>query len=102
MGKGVATYIGCRVSSALTEKILKGALVGAGLWGADQQFYIPIITKTGVNEAGTRIRYFFNYSDKVVTVAYPYSGGKDLLMGGEVLKGDMVMEAWGVRVVEVE
>jgi beta-galactosidase len=100
-GKGVATYIGCLTSAALTEKILRGALEKANIWGVDQTLSYPLITKSGVNQQGKRVHYFFNYSAAPKTVSYSYKNGKELLSNVAVLQnGVLNLEGWGVKIVE--
>jgi beta-galactosidase len=100
-GKGVATYIGCMTSSALTEQILKQALKKADLWGTDQQLYFPIITKSGKNQQGKMVHYYFNYAEKPIKVPYPYKIGKELLTNTLVSPNNALdLEAWGVKIIE--
>jgi beta-galactosidase len=100
-GKGLATYIGCITSSAVTEKILADVVKKAGLWGIDQQLYFPLITKSGVNRNGKMIHYYFNYSPSPVTFAYPYRNGKELLSDEIMVNNKQVnLPAWGVNIVE--
>jgi beta-galactosidase len=100
-GKGVATYIGCKTNTALTEKILKEALQKANLWGTDQAVYFPIITKSGVNQAGKKVHYYFNYSANAVTLKYPYKMGKELFLNTVINQNDSIELAdWGMKVIE--
>jgi beta-galactosidase len=100
-GKGQATYIGCVISSAVTEKIMEDAVKKAGLWGEAQKLAFPIITKDGVNEKGKRVRYLFNYSAKATTINYPFGNGKELLSGRGMNQNSSVeLEPWGVMIVE--
>ncbi len=100
-GKGVATYIGCMTSAALTEKILKEALEKANVWGVDNQLHYPLITKTGVNQNGKKIHYYFNYSANQNTVIYPHKKGKELLSNSAVAQNTtMNLGAWDVKIIE--
>ena len=100
-GKGLATYIGCMTSAALTEQILKQALKKSDLWGSDQEIVFPIITKSGKNQQGKIVRYYFNYSAKPVKVSYSYKNGTELLSNKAVSQNSsMDLEAWGVKIVE--
>jgi beta-galactosidase len=100
-GKGVATYIGCKTKPALTEKILKEALIKSNLWGTDQALYFPIITKSGVNQIGKNIHYYFNYSATAISIKYPYKMGKELLLNSVINQNDTVeLGAWGVKIIE--
>jgi beta-galactosidase len=100
-GKGVATYIGCKTNAALTESILKQALTKANLWGTDQSLYFPIITKSGVNQQGKKIHYYFNYSAAPTTVKYAFGNGKELLSERAITQNMVVeLDAWGVKIIE--
>jgi beta-galactosidase len=100
-GKGLATYIGCVTSTAVTEKIVAGALKKADLWGLDQQLSFPLITKSGVNEKGKTIHYYFNYSSVTSSFSYPYKEGKELLSAESIIKNKEVqLEPWGVKIIE--
>ena len=100
-GKGVATYIGCMTTSALTEKIMQQALKEAGLWGPDQALYFPLITKTGMNAGGKKIHYYLNYGATPQTLTYPHKSGVELLSGKAVASGSKLqLEGWGVLIVE--
>ena len=100
-GKGIATYIGCGVSNAVAEKIMADALKKANLWPVDQAIQFPLIVKSGVNELGKQIHYYFNYSAKPAGFTYPHKSGKELLSGDTVKQGNNVsLPAWGFTIVE--
>ncbi len=100
-GKGMATYVGCMTSTAVTEKILKDILQKANLWHEEQQLYFPIITKSGVNMQGKTIRYYFNYSNAAKQIQYSNKSGTELISNKSILTGSMPeLEAWGVNVIE--
>jgi beta-galactosidase len=102
-GKGVATYIGCMTSPALNEKILKEALTKANLWSVDQDLYFPLITKSGVNQQGKKVHYYFNYSANPSALKYPYRGGKNLLSNTSITQNaTLSLGAWGVEIIEEE
>ncbi|MBW4891038.1 beta-galactosidase [Mucilaginibacter sp. HMF5004] len=100
-GKGVATYIGCGTTGAITQKILEGAVKGAGLWGKDQALQFPLIAKSGINQQGKTIHYYFNYSAAEKTFVYPYSNGTMLLSNEKIVAQSQVkLPAWGFMIVE--
>lgn len=100
-GKGLATYIGCMTSTTLTEEILKQALKKSNLWGNDQQLFFPLITKSGKNQDGKTVRYFFNYSATPKKMTYLYKYGTELLSNKTISQNSsMDLEAWGVKIVE--
>ncbi len=99
-GKGVATYVGCVTSNAVTKKLLQDVISKAGLWGADQQLNFPLITKTGINQQGKNIHYYFNYSADKKTLIYPHNKGMEILSGKAVAKNvALELAPWGVIIV---
>ncbi len=100
-GKGTVTYIGCLPGYEVMEKILKNAVVKAGLWRADQEISFPVITKSGINQEGKTIHYYFNYSMSPNSFKYPYAKGVELLAGKEVDSDQTIdIEPWGIRIIE--
>jgi beta-galactosidase len=102
-GNGVTTYVGCVTSNAVTKKLLQDVITKAGLWSADQQVAFPLITKSGVNQHGKSIHYYFNYSAVKKVAVYPHNKGIELLSNKTILKnGQLELEPWGVLIVEEE
>ncbi|AUD07254.1 beta-galactosidase [Spirosoma pollinicola] len=100
-GKGIATYIGCMTSDAVLQKVLETAAKKANVWGLDQQLTFPLITKSGVNQQGKAVHYYFNYSSVPASVTYPYANGKELISSKPALKNAALkLGAWDVKVVE--
>ncbi|UPK43571.1 beta-galactosidase [Paenibacillus pabuli] len=100
-GKGKATYVGCYTSSAVIRNVLERVMKEAGLWGIDQELAFPIIVKSGVNDQGNTIRYFFNYSDQATSFANAYGDGTELLAGTTVSNGQIIeLEPWGFCIIE--
>jgi beta-galactosidase len=100
-GKGTATYIGCWTSAATTEKVLKEALQKSNLWSADQELHFPLITKSGTNQQGKKVHYYFNYSANTNTIQYPHKKGKDLLSNTTISKSALLtLDSWGVKIIE--
>jgi beta-galactosidase len=105
-GKGVATYIGCMTTAQLTENILREAMIKANIWDGldhvEHAIHFPLITKSGVNQHGKKVHYYFNYSAKPSTdVPYLHPNGQELLSNTPVLRNNrMTLEAWGVKIVE--
>ncbi len=99
-GKGLATYLGFMPSEEMLGKILEDAIRKAGLWSADQDLAFPLITKSGINQRGKVVRYYFNYSARAATFKYPHEAGKDLLSTQAVAKGSpQQLAPWGVMIV---
>lgn len=100
-GKGLATYIGCITSNQVTEKIMADAVQKAGIAGPDQQLSFPLITKSGLNQKGKNIHYYFNYSVAANSFEYPYPVATDLLKNKTVqTKQKIELPAWGFMIVE--
>jgi beta-galactosidase len=100
-GKGLAVYVGCMTSAAVTEKIIKDALQKANVTNTDQQLYFPLITKSGINRQGRTIHYYFNYSATPQKILYSNKSGNELLSGKNVLSGsNLELAAWGINIIE--
>lgn len=100
-GKGIAIYIGCLLSAANMKKVLELAVREAGLWGTDQTLSFPLIVKSGTNQNGKVIRYYFNYSDQQVAFNYSYTKGREILTDQEVSHDQtIVLNSWGVMIIE--
>jgi beta-galactosidase len=99
-GKGLATYIGFMPSDELLGKVLGDAVRKAGAWGPDQELAFPLVTKSGTNQQGKVVHYYFNYSSRPATFRYPHPSGTDLLSRQPVAKDSTPqLPAWGVLVV---
>lgn len=102
-GSGLATYIGCGTSNAITEKIIEGAVKAAGLWGKDQALKFPLITKSGINQQGKSVHFYFNYSSEPKTFIYPYEDGKALLTDERVTtQSQLTLSPWGFQIIETQ
>ncbi|MFB3388409.1 beta-galactosidase [Flavobacterium sp. LAR06] len=100
-GKGIATYIGFGANSAINDKVLEGAVKNAGLWSKDQELKFPIIVKSGVNQQGKMIHYYFNYSGDNQVFTYPYPKGKNLLTGENIMASAQIsLPAWEFTIIE--
>lgn len=100
-GAGTLTYEGTMLSDGLQRGVMLDVLREAGLTSADQALPGPVRVKHGSNAAGNRIHYYLNYSGSVVSFAYGYGAGRDLLTGHSVGSGSKVsLAAWDVAIVE--
>lgn len=100
-GKGTAVYIGCMTSAEVLKNIIKYTYQNAGLWTADQQVAFPIIIRSGINQQGKEIRYYFNYSPEERTVEYSHPKGVELLNHNSVEPGEIInLKPWGAAIVE--
>ena len=61
----------------------------------------PIHIESAVNQAGQRVRFYFNYSGDDIEQAYLHKDGVELLSGRPVCAGSILhMEPWGFQIVE--
>jgi beta-galactosidase len=100
-GKGLATYIGCITSNQVIEKLMADAVNKAGITSVDQKLSFPIITKSGINENGKNIHYYFNYSANPISFEYPYQTATDLLNKTNIASNEKItLNGWGFIVLE--
>lgn len=100
-GKGLATYVGCMTSEAITAEVVENVVKSAGLWGTDQELKFPLVIKSGINQYGKAIHYYFNYSADPASLIYSYKPGMELLSNTAIpLKSKVDIGAWGVKIVE--
>lgn len=101
-GKGWGYYIGCMTEPEILERILEDALRTAGVECAVKESF-PVIVRKGKNRQGKLIRFYFNYSDKKQCAIYSGKTGCDILNGEKVeAKEEILISAWGLRIVEEE
>lgn len=99
-GKGTATYIGCITSDAVIKNILEKEVAAAGLLSPDQQLAFPVITKSGINQQGKMVHYYFNYSAIPKSFKYPHNNGKELIQRKSTAKNSQLeLAAWDVKIV---
>lgn len=100
-GKGKLIYEGCMVSDAIQEKIILQLLEEIKLKSVDQNLHWPLITKSGTNDFGKTIHYYYNYSSDKAQFVYPHNTGLELLSDKKVAKGENLMiDPWGVVIIE--
>lgn len=100
-GDGTLLYEGTMVSDAIQEKIIRQELKRAGLMTPNQEIHWPLITKSGKNDEGKTIQYYYNYSSKPIQFVYPYKNGMELVSEKEVVTGqELSIEPWDVLIVE--
>lgn len=100
-GKGKLIYEGCMVSDAIQEKIILQLLEATNLKTVDQNLHWPLITKSGINDFGKTIHYYYNYSSDKVQFVYPHNTGLELLSNKKVAKGEnLTIDPWGVLIIE--
>ncbi|NMH26749.1 beta-galactosidase [Flavobacterium silvaticum] len=99
-GKGSLVYEGCMVSDAIQEKIILQEIEKLKL-APDTDLHWPLITKSGKNEFGKTIHYYYNYSSEDASFSYSKGSGTELLSGKKVNTNQkLAIEPWGVLIVE--
>jgi beta-galactosidase len=100
-GKGTLLYEGTVLSDQIQTRIIKEAVERAGISNPDHQYAWPLIAKTGKNDDGNMVHFYYNYSSKPLDLKYPHPSGKELVTDEVVAKGvQVVIEPWGVVVIE--
>jgi beta-galactosidase len=99
-GKGSLTYQGTFLSMPLQKAVLKSVLEGIGAIGPDQSLPGKVRVKHGVNNQGSRVHFYLNYSGEQQGFDYPYESGADILTEKSVEKDATIMlEPWGLVIV---
>lgn len=97
-GKGSAAYIGCFFDTDTLESILHVLCSRFGIEIPKEHF--PLIRKTGVNQNGIQVTYFFNYSNAKITYEYPYTG-TELISGCTTAAGrKAVLGPWEFQIIK--
>ncbi len=100
-GDGTFLYEGCMVSDAIQEKIIHREMERAGIMTPDQDLHWPLITKSGINEDGNTIRYYYNYTSEPASFVYPYHGGTELISEEQVEpKETLKIAPWDLLIIE--
>jgi beta-galactosidase len=100
-GDGTLLYEGCMVSDAIQEKIIRQELERAKLITHDQELHWPLITKSGTNEDGNTIRYYYNYTSDPVTFVYLHEGGTELISEEKVENNEtLTIAPWDLLIIE--
>ncbi|HET6556229.1 MAG TPA: beta-galactosidase [Prolixibacteraceae bacterium] len=100
-GKGTLLYEGTGVSDGIQEKILLEGLERAGIKTVDQNLHWPLVTKSGVNDGGKKVHYYYNYSSEKSSLAYPHGVGTELVSGNRVSSGaSLEIGPWDVLIIE--
>ena len=98
-GKGRATYIGCYFSKEGLKSIISSEAKKAGIDTPNLTF--PIIKKSGVNQYGNKVNYYFNYSSNETDFIYDGGNGISLLDNKKVNTKDVVkLGDWNLVVIE--
>lgn len=100
-GKGTLLYEGTIVSDLIQEKLILLQMEKAGIKTADQDLQWPLITKSGTNDSGKKVHYYYNYSSLKSSLVYPHKAGLELVSGKSVSSGATLgIEPWDVLIIE--
>ena len=100
-GKGTLLYEGSVFSDQIQARIIKEAIERAGIINPDHKYTWPLIAKSGRNDNGNLIHFYYNYSSESVDLTYPHPSGKELVSNKAISEGDpLVVEPWDVMIIE--
>jgi beta-galactosidase len=100
-GKGTLLYEGTRPSDSLQEAILVDELKQAGLRDEQLQTHFPLITKSGTNALGRRVRFVYNFSGASVTYRNQAQSSTELLGQKSVEAGqELSIGPWDLLILE--
>lgn len=100
-GKGTLLYEGTILSDQIQTKIIKEAVERAGISSPDLSLSWPLIVKSGKNDSGNKVHFYYNYTSEEKELVYPHPSGKELITGSSVTKGESLkLDGWGVMVIE--
>ncbi len=99
-GSGMAYYLGCFFDEQTMDGLLTHILKNAGINAPKTQF--PVIIKSGTNDLGRTIYFYFNYSSDAQTVTYDNADGTLLLENKMIKKNtSLTIPAWDLKIIEV-
>ncbi|MCC8409458.1 beta-galactosidase [Mucilaginibacter sp. UR6-1] len=99
-GKGKATYIGFMPSQSLVSKIIDDAVKKAQI-SRDSDLKFPLISKSGMNEKGKQVHFYFNYSATPKAVKYFRKTGRELLSDKDIAtNSSFEIGPWDLKIIE--
>jgi beta-galactosidase len=99
-GKGTLVYEGCMLSDEIQKKIMFRMIEEAGL-KLQKDIIWPLVNKTGINENGKKIRYFYNYSSNPLDFVYENKNGLELISNKKIQSGsEVTIRPWDVLIIE--
>jgi beta-galactosidase len=97
-GAGKAMYLGCMMDESALKQALQIFLKEAGISIPEMQY--PLIIKSGINDFGKKITYYFNYSDSPRKFI-AQEEGIELSENKTITKGIVLKIApWSLKIVE--
>ncbi len=101
-GRGHASYLGCMTDKETLKRLFSHlfSLPDCPVRPVSNCRF-PLVVRTGWNEAGRRMLFYFNYSDETREAVYSFAAGVDLLTGRPVGTGEiLVLPPWDFAVIE--
>jgi len=100
-GKGIATYLGCKISDEALRSLLTMCIKQVGIWNYENEISSQCVIRKGVNEDGNEILYYLNYKNVPTTVKYDGSNALSLFDEKQIGNGqEVTVEKWGVAILE--
>jgi beta-galactosidase len=100
-GKGTLLYEGSIFSDQIQTKIIEEAIDRANIKNLNHQYNWPLIVKTGINENGNKVHFYYNYSSEELEVEYLQSTGIELISNTSAEKGESYkISPWDVLIIE--
>lgn len=100
-GKGTLLYEGSIFSDEIQTKLIKQELTRAGIESPDFKISWPLIVKSGKNDYGNQVHFYYNYSSEEKEFKYPYPTGKELVTDKLVTKEEILrIKPWDVLIIE--
>ena len=100
-GKGTLLYEGSIFSDEIQTKIIEEAIERAEIKDDNHQYEWPVVIKTGINENGKKVHFYYNYSSEDQEVVYQHSSGIELISNTSVEKGRSYnIYPWDILIVE--
>lgn len=100
-GVGQAAYLGCYFEPDGLDSLLNYLLLQMDI--SIPQISFPLILRSGVNQFGRRVDYYFNYSGQTQQVSCPHPEAFSLL-DEQVVKenADFNLPAWEMKILEYQ
>ena len=98
-GSGSAVYLGCYFDSNALDSLLSYFLPKINIPLPGPVF--PLITKSGTNQLGHQIRYFFNFSNEKQVVSCSHQRAISLIDGKTIPEDKpLILDSWDFIILE--